>query len=374
MSVLRVMHVIETLEIGGAESVLADLVNLCEPRFQPYICCLEQSGPIERRLRKDAQVFVMHRQGGNDYTLPFRLARLFSEQRIDVVVSHGWGTYLESVLARKLSGAQVMVHVAHGNFPPHAPGPTSRLKRLIRRCAETLFSVGVHQFVAVSEGVKSAITSQTAIPAGKIRVVLNGVPIIAPKPEQGAMLRKTIGLREDDVVVGTVGRLAAIKNYACLLRAMAVAKRENAQIKLVLLGDGDEREALETLSEQLGLKEDVHFLGNRDDVTGWLNVFDMFVLSSLYEGVSRAILESMAASLPVIATDVGGNREVIVDGVTGLITPPSEPNNLAKAILQLAGDKASSNEMGRKGLARVKEHFSIEQTLKMHEKIWEKRC
>lgn len=368
---IRVMHVIETLEIGGAENVLADLVNFCSPRFVPYVCCLKTAGPVAAKLREGTPVFVMNMSHGNDYSLPFRLARLFRHNRIDVVVSHGWGTYLESVLARRFSGARVMVHVVHGDFPPYPSGWLSDVKKLIRHRAEGLFSAGVHQFVAVSQGVKNEIVRRTSIPLDRICVVHNGVRIGNKDPILGAQKRTILGIKSEDVVIGSVGRLAPVKNYPSLLTVFAKVKKEFNNVKLILIGDGDERKSLEQISIHLGLEKDVFFLGQRDDVEDWMQAFDLFALSSLYEGISISILEAMSVYLPVVATDVGGNREVVVDGQTGWIVPPNDPEKMARAMLSLIRDRSLSLEMGHKGFERVKEEFNIEQTIKTYEKIFQ---
>lgn len=368
---IRVMHVIETLEVGGAENVLADLVNFCSPRFVPYVCCLRASGPVEARLREGIKVFVMNQAHGNDYSLPFRLARLFRHNCIDVVVSHGWGTYLESVLARRFSGARVMVHVVHGDFPPYPAGRRSDVKRRIRHWSEGLFSAGVHQFVAVSQGVKNEIVRHVSIPLDRIRVVHNGVSIGKKNPLLGAQKRAILGLNPEDVVIGSVGRLAPVKNYPCLLTAFRQAKKEWPDLKLILVGDGEEREKLEQITRDLGLKKDVFFLGQRNDVEDWMHAFDLFAISSSYEGISRSILEAMSSHLPVVVTDVGGNREVVVDEMTGCIVPPNATDEMANAILKITKNSSLRLEMGLKGFERVKEKFNIEQTIKTYEKIFQ---
>jgi glycosyltransferase involved in cell wall biosynthesis len=364
------MHVIETLEMGGAENVVADLANHCDSRFVPFICCLDRSGPIAERLRDGIPVFELRKSPGNDYTLPFRLARLMRANRIRVAVSHDWGTYLETVTARRLSGADKMIHVVHGDFWPYPPGIASGLKRWLRRRAERLFSADVAEFVAVSEGVRHAVACQTGIPEKRIRIIHNGVTIPERPPSSPEPLKRSEGIATTECVIGSVGRLATVKNYPLLLNALTRLKTSAIRFRCVLVGDGEDRASLESLSKRLGLEEQVIFLGQREDARDWLNAFDVFVLPSRYEGISRALLEAMAAGLPVVASRVGGNPEVVIEGETGFLCPDDNPDLLAAALLRLMKDERLRKQLGEKGYERVSRNFNLRETIMAHETLW----
>ena len=368
---IRVLHVVETLDVGGAETVVANIVNNASPGFRAGVCCLMRSGPVAARIRRGVEIIEMGKvEKGNDYRIPFRLAKILQRRRIDIVQSHDWGALLETAAAATLAGTAA-VHMAHGptiHYPPSDYwGP---IKGVIRRKAERLASVKLQRAIAVSEVVRRELVEDIGIPANKVALVRNGIDL-APKPLGDLDLkRQQLGLSAGDILLVTVGRLAQIKNYALLLEALAISAAKAPKLKLVMVGDGPERAKLEADVARLDLAGRVHFLGERKDVRDWLAIGHAFVLPSFYEGISIALLESMAAGLPVVVTRVGGNPEVVVDGETGFIVESGDAQGLAHALVELAEGETRRERMGRSARARVEAEFDLKKTVRRYEEIY----
>jgi len=368
---VRILHVIETLDVGGAEAVVANMVNHASPGFHADICCLMRSGPIAARVRPGVEIIEMGKaMEGNDYRLPFRLAGILRSRNTDIVQSHDWGTLLETVAAATLAGTTA-IHMAHGPLKQYSPADVrASLKRRIRRKAERLASLKLSRVIAVSEIVRRGLMEDVDIPAAKISLIHNGIDLSAAPPGDPEARRKELGLTPDDVVLVSVGRLAAIKNYSLLLDALARAAREVPALKLVMVGEGPERLGLEAAATRLGLSGRVHFLGARDDVRDWLALGHIFALPSLYEGVSLALLEAMAAGLPAVVTRVGGNPEVVRDGECGFLIESGDTEGFARALIALAREGGLRAKMGRAARARIEAEFDLKKAVKQYEEIY----
>lgn len=368
---IRILHVIETLDVGGAEAVVANMVNHASPGFRADICCLMRTGPIAARIRPGVEIIEMGKaMQGNDYRLPFRLARVLRSRNIDIVQSHDWGTLLEAVVAAVLAGTTA-IHMAHGPLKQYSPADSrASLKRRVRHMAERLASLKLSRVIAVSDIVRRGLVEDVGIPAEKISLIHNGIDLSAVPPGNPEARRRELGLSPDDVVLVAVGRLAEIKNYGLLLDALARAASAAPALKLVMVGDGPERPRLEAAATRPELSGRVHFLGARDDVRDWLALGHVFVLPSLYEGISLALLEAMAAGLPAVATRVGGNPEVVVDGECGVLVESGDTDGFARALVTLAREQELRAKMGRAARARIEAEFDLKKAVKRYEEIY----
>lgn len=371
---IRILHIIETLDVGGAETVVANIVNNTSPPFRADICCLVRSGPVAARIRPDVEIVELGKAvEGNDYRIPFRLARILRSRKIDIAQSHDWGTLLETVTAAALAGT-IAIHMAHG--PTIHYSSTDRwgpLKKTIRRKMERLASMKLHRAIAVSEIVRRELVEDIGIPVGKVVLIRNGIDLTPVPLGDLAAKRMQLGLSADDILLLAVGRLAEIKNYPLLLEALAGAVQQAPALKLAMVGDGPERAKLESLVPRFGLSGRVHFLGERKDVRDWLALGHVFVLPSVYEGISIALLEAMAASLPVVVTRVGGNPEVVVDGENGFLVESGDAAGLAHALVALARDMALRERMGLAARACVETEFDLKNVVRRYENIYLKK-
>jgi glycosyltransferase involved in cell wall biosynthesis len=222
---------------------------------------------------------------------------------------------------------------------------------------------------AVSADLKNHMVAE-GFPARRVGVTYNGIdPGHRPTAFQRASARAALGLPEDAFVVGTVARLDPVKNLHLLIQAHAFLVSRHPQIRTVVIGDGAERAALEEHAARSGFAASITFAGYRSDVRLLMAAFDVYVNCSSYEGVSLTILEAMATALPVVATRVGGNPEVVIDHETGLLVP-GNPRALADAIAGLVHDDRRRHAMGDAGRFRVKRHFSIARMVEEYAEVY----
>lgn len=359
---VNVMYVVHGFDIGGLEKCVVDLVNGIDRRyFNPSICCLTHTGASQDKLvRDDVRIFEMHKRTGNDFSLFFKLARLFHRERIQVVHSGNWGTYLESVIAARLARVPVVIHVKHGMETDQFVHKNGRKER-VRNLVQYVFSNFHDTIITVSNQIKMHYVDSVRIPEEKIDVICNGVDIdLFRSCEQTRIAkRRELNVAEDEILLGSIGRLAPVKNYSSLLQAMQLVVSTQKNVKLILVGDGPEKERLSHQIAELHLTANVSLLGERSDIAGLLNAMDLFVLPSYTEGISIAMLEAMATGLPLVATDVGGNAELVENGVNGLLFPSDHHGQLAQAILKCVETNSLRMQMGERSREKAVKHLCL---------------
>ena len=364
-SAIKVMHIIHALEPGGLEKGVVNITNhLNSKGFEISICCLENSGAFEKRLNHGTKVFVMNKQPGIDYLLPLRLARLFRREKTMIVHTHELGTYLYGTVGAKLALRPRIIHGEHGGL---LQSSESRKKYLIvRRCLSYVTDV-IH---TMSADLKHALAHMTRINPGKIVTILNGVESEKFGRTSSSRSRVMLGIEPEVFVIGTVGRLSPVKNFELLIRIIPKLNHIGIHPKVLFVGDGPSRSNLESLIKKCCLEEQIIFLGNRSDVPELLSAMDIFVLPSLSEGLSNSILEAMATGIPVIASDVGGNSELVVHNETGFLFPPGDGNALSQRIAELAGNPEKRYKMGISGRRRIEESFTLEKMIQNYEQLY----
>jgi len=350
---VRVTHVVYTLDVGGLENGLVNIVNDEASGIRHAIICLKRVGALRGRLGRGVEVFELGKRPGHDVRAFVRLARLFRQLRSDIVHSRNWGT-VDAVLAARLAGVPAVVHGEHG-YDSDDPEGRNRWKRRVRRACGGL----IDRFVVVSDDLHRWLTSRVGIPERKVVKIANGVDIQRFAPGDGATVRRELNLPTDAFVVGTVGRLEAVKNQASLIRAFATLAVTHPEVVLVIAGDGRCRSSLEDLARQSNVATRVRFLGERSDVPRLLQAMDVFVLPSVAEGMSNTLLEAMASGLPIVATRVGGSPEVVADGINGLLVE-SLPEALAAAIERYVNEPPVRSQHGIASRRRAAEVFSLE--------------
>jgi glycosyltransferase involved in cell wall biosynthesis len=230
----------------------------------------------------------------------------------------------------------------------------------------------VATMVAVSEDLKRFLTANVGVPAERIKVIYNGQELLPQIGlEEKARLQGEFGLEENESVVGVVGSLYPVKGHEYLLAAVPQVLKTHPRTKFVIVGRGDLDASLKDTVKRGGLEKRVRFLGFREDVAALLSLMDIFVLPSLSEGLSIALLEAMAAGKPVIATNVGGNPELVVDGETGYSIPPRDADTLAAKIRLLLTDQCRAKELGENGRKRVQQKFSLQAMADNYQRLYE---
>ncbi len=359
-----VAHVVHRLQMGGLENGLVNLINHSPPqRYRHAVICMTDYTDFARRIRDPAvPVLALHKREGHDLGLYGRLYRTLRRLRPALVHSRNIGT-LEAQAVARLAGVRHGVHGEHGRDTTDLDGTHPR-HRLLRRLSRHW----VDRYVALSQDIQRWLVEVQGIPPAQVVQIYNGVDVHRFHPRRDAARPRlaALGLAQRRWVLGTVGRLSPEKDQLTLVRAylalLARRPRWAQESVLLIVGDGPLRGALEALlaAAPPAHRAAVRLLGARDDVPELMREWDLFCLPSLTEGISNTILEAMASGVAVLATAVGGNPELVVDGVTGRLVPPADPEAMSRALETLLAQPEAMAKMGDAGRARAEENFSIE--------------
>ena len=357
---VRVLHLLYSLGVGGMEmGVHKLLTGLDRAQVETSVCSLtpDENASVWPR---DNRVITLPRRRGNDPFTVIRLVRLMRHLRPDIVHTHSWGTLCEGVSAARLAGVSCVVHGEHGTMELR-PRNVWVQSRVWRRVARVL---------AVSSVLADRMSQVTGFERRDITVIRNGVDLSRFGGVARERGRQLLGLSPDAYVAGTVGRLVPVKDQDNLLEAFARVAGSVGRFHGLIAGDGPLRTQLAQRIHALGLETRVRLLGERSDVPEIMSALDVFVLSSKSEGLSNTVLEAMASGLPVVATAVGGNGELVVPDTTGLLVPAGNPQAIADAILQLDTDAIRRARMGVASRARAEAEFSIEGMLLKYTQLY----
>jgi sugar transferase (PEP-CTERM/EpsH1 system associated) len=354
MTPVHVAHVLHSLGVGGTENGVANVIRALGRGFRHSVVVMTESGPTAHRLPADVTVHEIRKRPGID---PGAFARLVSALRRlapDIVHSRNWSAF-DAVPAARLAGGAALVHGEHGRAITDPHGHNRR-----RNLARRLLSPLVSRFVTVSFDLRRWLTQVVGIPERKVLTIHNGVDTTRFADDGREAARRTLGVADDVVVVGTVGRLDPVKDQLGLLEAFAHVGPGGPRALLVVVGDGPCREALAIRAARADLAGRVRLLGERDDVPTVLRALDVFALPSIAEGISNTILEAMASGLPVVATRTGGNPELVEDGVTGTLVTVGAVADLAQGLRAYVGDPHLRALHGKAGRHRAVDEFSLD--------------
>ena len=364
---VSVTHLITDLCTGGAQvALLRLLAGLDRDRFSPAIACLYGGDTTLAQEIRSLGIPVidlgMTAKWRGDAL--WRLYRLLRRERPAIL--HTW--LFHANLAGRIVGhwANVPLIITSRRNVNIGGGLRERLNRWTARLDDRV--------VAVCELARKIEVKEAGVSPGKVVTIYNGVDVerfVALDTQAAVRVRRAWGIPVNAPLLGSVGRLHPQKGQADLLIALARVRERVPAVRLLLVGTGELRADLEAQARSLGLGEAVTFAGLRPDVPEILSALDVFVLPSLWEGMPNVVLEAMAAALPVVATAVGGTPEAVVDGVTGLLVPPRDPEPLARAIERLLCDPTLGRKMGQAGRARVDRYFSIGQTVRQTQELYE---
>lgn len=358
---IKVLHVIPNFGAGGAERLLVNLLEAYDrERFEVAAVSLypESETILEREIKeKGFNVYFLNKHRGPDPRMLPQLYHLFRSYRPHVVHTHLY-VLRYVLLPALLCRVPVIVHTVHNV----AQKEVDKIGKAVHWVA---FRVGSVVPVSISQEV--ANTVHTVYGRGVYTpVIYNGIPterFISRAKRDNAAEKK-------DLILLHVGRFAPQKNHLLLIEAFALAINECPEMQLWLVGDGELKAAIQKKVMEMGLEGKVLFLGLRNDIPKLMAESDLLILSSDYEGVPLVVLEAMAAGKPVISTAVGGVPELVVDGITGFLVPPGQPEALAQAILKLATNPELRQSMGEAAQRRAVELFDISRTAREYEKLY----
>lgn len=348
------MHVLLTMGVGGAEKLVYDMIRHLDPaEVCSSVSCLQDMGPLGDKLREQGvPVFLHERRHGIDWSMIGWLRQLITTEQIDVIHAHQYTPMFYATLAAAGRGVRV-VYTEHGRLYPEK----WNWKRYL---FNPLLALGIDHIVSIAESTKRAMVRYDNFPSSKIRVIHNGVDFDECRTTVDmAAKRRSLGLDDGCRIIGTAARLEEIKNIPMMLRVFKRVLAAQPDAVLLIAGRGTREEELKTLAADMGIAGQVRFLGVRFDMVEIYPLFEVFLLTSFTEGISITLLEAMANGVPAVATDVGGNPEVVEDGETGYLVPTGEVALMAGRVLELLDDPESAHSMGRRGQVRITEHFSF---------------
>ncbi len=353
-----IAHVIYRLDVGGLENGVVNLINHMDiSRYRHVIICATEATDFVHRIeRRDVKVYSLNKSDGNDFKAQVKLWTLLRKLKPEIVHTRNMGT-IEYVIPALLAGVKRRVHGEHGRNMLDIDGRNRKYK-ILRR----FYALFINQFIAMSKDLEKWLSDEVGISQKKITQLYNGVDL-DKFSASATNKRSEFGLDERDFLIGTVGRLQGEKDQSTLIRAFSLLVQDSSiktSVKLLIVGDGPDRHMLESLALELGLQDHILFLGERNDVPQLLGMLDLFVLPSLGEGISNTILEAMACSRPVVATHVGGNPELVRDGMTGYLVPPANEMTMAAAIKRYLESPSLVMAHGKEGRRVVEECFSIQ--------------
>ncbi len=354
-----IVHVLYRLDTGGMERIIVSVINATCDRYRHAVIALAGVGILRGEIENSVVTCLsLDKKPGKDWPCYWRLWRALRELQPDLVQTYNLGT-LDFAPFVKLAGVRHLVHAEHGRDATDPDGENPKYLRLRRWMAPF-----VDRYIAVSADLQRWLTDRAGIRPSKVVYIANGIDVAAfnaPRSEPAPRPRLGDFAPPGSVLVGHVARLDKVKDQAGLLAAFKLLRQDakDADCRLIIAGEGAQRAELERQIAELGLAKTVRLLGNRRDVAELLAECDVFALSSIAEGMPVTLLEAMAASLPVVATDVGGVALVVENGVTGTLVPARDPDAMAAALNAYVADATLRRQHGAAGCARVAARFSL---------------
>jgi glycosyltransferase involved in cell wall biosynthesis len=363
----RVLHLITRLIVGGAqENTLASVARVAPDRYESHLWSGPQTGTegslFDEARRQDISVRVVpglirEIRPIQDLLAVWRLARLMRRERFDIVHTHTSKAGIVGRIAARIAGAPIVIQTAHGwGFHDHLPrwrkAAYVLLERLTARWTDCLVSVSEE---TTRFGLQYGIGSKE-----RYRLIRSGIPFegFSPDSDRGARMREEIGLEPDALVIGSVGRLTDQKNPIDFVRLGIELAPRFDRLRLLYVGDGPLRFDVEAMARERGIADRLKITGVRREVPDLLRAMDLFVLTSLWEGLPRVVLQALATGVPVLAYDTAGTKEVVQDGRNGHLVAPGDLGALARHCADLLGDENRRRTMGEHAREELEEDFS----------------
>lgn len=361
----RILHLTFDMGVGGTEQVITQLVNhLDDVRFENSIACIEgEVGLLGQSLRERGLEFlVFKREPGFDVKLIKQLSAALKKHKFDIVHCHQYTPYVYGVMAAFFSKTKV-VFTEHGRFHPDSYSWK-------RRIMNPFLGRATNAIVAISGATAQALAHYEWFSQSSIEVVYNGISV--GEKTNDAEQREMLRINTDDVVFGTITRFDTIKNLPMMVDAFQRACKDNSNARLLLVGDGEERQKIEARVKKYDLQDKVIFTGYQKDTQRFMSVIDVYLLTSFSEGTSMTLLEAMAMGVCSIVTAVGGNVEIIEQGVSGITVASEDVADLSGRMADLAGDPEQRELLGEGAKRVFTERFSVETMITQYANIYDR--
>lgn len=361
-----VSYVVNSLDPGGTERLAMEMSRALADEFSIDVVCLDRPGAWAADLRASGiPVHSLWRQAGLDFSMARKLARHFRRAGTRIIHAHQCTPWFYSALSRVLFPKPRLLLEEHGRFFPEAE---NRLRALANR---VLVSRLTDRFIAVSQDVARRLQRYEGLDSARIEVIYNGVGEVAPlEAEERRALRRELGFGDEDFVAGTIGRFDEIKNLPMLIESLATACSRAPQLRGLLVGDGPVFGAIRSQLQRAGIEARARLTGYRPDARRLAQCLDLFILSSVSEGTSMALLEAMSAGVPVAVTAVGGNPEIVRDGENGWLVPSGAVDRLAQVMLEAASDPEKCRRFAAAARRSVAERFTLQRMLQAYRECY----
>jgi glycosyltransferase involved in cell wall biosynthesis len=362
-----VCHVIHALGVGGAEVLVNQMVRELASDFRCIVAVLDEVGEIGAQLRSDGfLVEHLHRGEGIDRACARRLNDLVRRENVSLLHAHQYTPFFQAMLSRGFFGSTPVLFTEHGRHVPDLPSwKRTIVNRLLLRSHDRMVGCG--------GSVQQALIDNEGLPRHRVELVYNGVDLddlASAPPGARQRIRSEFGFSNEDFVAVQVARLHELKDHQTALRTIAHARHNFPRIRLLVVGEGEERPAIEHTIDELNLHQHVVLAGSRSDVSHLLAASDAFLLTSISEGIPLTVIEAMAAELPIVSTAVGGLPEMIEDGVSGYLCDARDHEALANRLTQLDSNPEERQQMAIAGKVTACSRFSLEHMLNTYSNIY----
>jgi len=359
-----IAHILYRFAVGGLENGVVNLINhIPQDHYRHVIISLTDATEFKQRInRKDVEIYCLNKKPGHDIGLYFRLWKLLRKLKPAITHTRNLAA-LEMVAVSMLAGVKRRVHSEHGWGMSDLNG-ANRKYRLLRR----FMSVIVHRYIGLSKHIVNYLHQDAGIPLAKLTQIYNGVDADRfnfdekQTPDFSAF---PVGfIKADSILIGTVGRMEPVKDQLTLVDAFIQLVKQCDQhkekLRLILVGDGELKPLAQARLDSAGLTNQAWLPGSRDDVNSLMNCMDIFVLPSRNEGISNTILEAMATGLPIVATRVGGNPELVLDGETGILVPSNDAQQMMQALTIYVENEGKRVSDGQAASQLIAKRFRLE--------------
>lgn len=362
MKKLKVLLVTHDLNIGGLQRLVVDIAtNIDRTRFDIAVCCLREQGPFAAKLEENnVPVYEINQvvNGKTNYFSFLDVYKVLIRHHIDIIHTHNTNPFIDGGIASILAKTAVRIHTDHAREYP------DKIRYLV---AEKMLSIVYDRVVAVSDQTRENLIHFGKITPSKIMTIENGVAI---KPDVAKKRYEHNKDNTEKVILGTIGRLCTAKGYEYLIRSVAMLLKYTDNFELQIIGNGELLPDLVKLVESLNIESHIRFMGEQRDVSSFYDQFDIFVISSISEGLPLVLLEAMAYGVPIVSTDVGGIPAVIKDGISAATVRPCDEQALADKIWFMINNPNDRAKYASTAMEVFNEKFGIENMMAKYENLY----
>ena len=355
------------MQVAGAEVLVKETIGRLGAAIQPVVLCLDAVGRLGEELQAaGVSVVNLGRKPGLDWQTIGAMAAQIRERNLDVVHAHQYTPFFYGGLGARRAGTGArVIFTEHGR---HYPDVVSAKRRLTNRWFLKRLA---HRITAVCEFSARALATNDGFPADRIQVIENGIDVAryhAPADKPAA--RKKAGLDPARRYIACVARFHPVKDHRMLIDAFSRVAADSADVDLLLVGDGPLRAELESQVDRTGLTDRVRFLGIRSDIAEILAAAEIFALTSVSEAASITVLEAMASGLPIVATAVGGNPEMVRTGIDGELVPRGDAEAMGQALRRVLDNGTLARQMGQSAAERVRAVYQLDRTIQRYSELY----